>query len=308
MKKLLSLLLCLAILASAVLVSNALPCIHVYRKTEQASSCIQRAATVYTCLRCSHSYKEYAPLYTAPDGFYTLLEAEREGDTLTVTVSIDNSPGLWGAAFSLAYSPDALEPLSAELGNALTDGATVLINTEKNHIRYVWQNAFDENAHDNGILFTATFNVKAKMSDWGLKLNYRNGDLVNYDSGPQTSTAISTVYLGWGEHSYDEGKITVSPTVDKEGEMLYTCTLCGETKTEIIAKLERYIRGDINGDGEISGLDYFDLKLILTQKLKPTPQQTAAANVDEDGDGEIGMLDSFAFKFRLAKGYWPDEE
>ena len=38
-------------------------------------------------------------------------------------------------------------------------------------------------------------------------------------------------------HSWDEGKVTIPPTEDKEGEKTYTCTVCHETKTEVIDKL-----------------------------------------------------------------------
>lgn len=39
-------------------------------------------------------------------------------------------------------------------------------------------------------------------------------------------------------HSWDEGIVTVEPTEEAEGEMLYTCTVCGETKTETLPVLE----------------------------------------------------------------------
>ena len=35
-------------------------------------------------------------------------------------------------------------------------------------------------------------------------------------------------------HAWDEGNIKVEPTCKKEGEVLFTCTLCGEEKTEAI--------------------------------------------------------------------------
>ena len=39
-------------------------------------------------------------------------------------------------------------------------------------------------------------------------------------------------------HSWDEGKVTRPPTYTETGIMTYTCTVCGETKTEEIDKLE----------------------------------------------------------------------
>lgn len=38
-------------------------------------------------------------------------------------------------------------------------------------------------------------------------------------------------------HTWDEGKVTKEATVDEEGETTFTCTVCGETKTEKIEKV-----------------------------------------------------------------------
>lgn len=44
--------------------------------------------------------------------------------------------------------------------------------------------------------------------------------------------------LKWEDsHVWDEGKVTKEATVDAEGEKTFTCTKCGETKVETIAKL-----------------------------------------------------------------------
>ena len=40
------------------------------------------------------------------------------------------------------------------------------------------------------------------------------------------------------EHSFDEGKITKKPTAKADGEKTFTCTICGITKVEPIAKLD----------------------------------------------------------------------
>ena len=39
------------------------------------------------------------------------------------------------------------------------------------------------------------------------------------------------------EHTWNEGEVTKEPSVDEEGVMTYTCTVCGEAKTEAIPKL-----------------------------------------------------------------------
>ena len=38
-------------------------------------------------------------------------------------------------------------------------------------------------------------------------------------------------------HTWDDGKITLEPTCTEKGEKVYTCTVCGETKTEVLAAL-----------------------------------------------------------------------
>ena len=46
------------------------------------------------------------------------------------------------------------------------------------------------------------------------------------------------------KHVWDEGKVTKEPTCTEKGEKLYTCTVCGETKTEEIpAKGHTYVDG-----------------------------------------------------------------
>ena len=39
------------------------------------------------------------------------------------------------------------------------------------------------------------------------------------------------------DHKWDEGKVTTAATAEKEGVKTYTCSVCGETKTEAVAKL-----------------------------------------------------------------------
>ena len=38
-------------------------------------------------------------------------------------------------------------------------------------------------------------------------------------------------------HSWDAGNVTLEPTEEAEGIRVYTCTICGKTKSEAIAPL-----------------------------------------------------------------------
>ncbi|MBE6768726.1 MAG: leucine-rich repeat domain-containing protein, partial [Ruminococcaceae bacterium] len=52
-----------------------------------------------------------------------------------------------------------------------------------------------------------------------------------------------TVVAATGVHTWGEGEITIEPTYETVGEMTYTCTVCDETKTEEIPKLEAPVVG-----------------------------------------------------------------
>lgn len=49
------------------------------------------------------------------------------------------------------------------------------------------------------------------------------------------STVLSTTPKK--DHTWDNGVVTTEPTTEHEGVKTYTCTGCGETKTESIARL-----------------------------------------------------------------------
>ena len=48
----------------------------------------------------------------------------------------------------------------------------------------------------------------------------------------------------YAAHTWDAGKVTEAPTHTKEGTKTYTCTVCGETKTEKVEKLKEHSYGE----------------------------------------------------------------
>ena len=75
------------------------------------------------------------------------------------------------------------------------------------------------------------------------------------------------------------------------------CTECGESDGSVII-------GDIDGDGDVTMLDLYKLKLFLKQAAEPNDKEITSADID--GDGDITMLDSYALRFRVSTGYWKD--
>ena len=64
------------------------------------------------------------------------------------------------------------------------------------------------------------------------------------------------------------------------------------------------IRGDIDGDDEITMIDLYKMKTFLAQTGTPSSDDPYEWNADIDGDGDITMLDSYELKYRISNGIW----
>ena len=84
-------------------------------------------------------------------------------------------------------------------------------------------------------------------------------------------------------HSWEHTHTPKEPTITEEGLAIYTCSACGEFKTEAIPTLERWMKGDLNNDGDINSLDSNLLKRMIVG-IYTNIQAFDAADIDEDGD------------------------
>ena len=103
----------------------------------------------------------------------------------------------------------------------------------------------------------------------------------------------------YGEHKWDSGTITVAPTATTPGIITYTCTICGETRMEIVPALGDRIKGDMDGDGEITVADALSALRIAARLAPETPEMIAVC--DTDGDGAITVADALAILRVAAK-------
>ncbi len=69
-----------------------------------------------------------------------------------------------------------------------------------------------------------------------------------------------------------------------------------------VEETDEVVRGDVDGNGTITMLDSFRLKMYIKQIVVPTEEEVACADVN--GDGIINMMDSFELKYRIVKGEW----
>ena len=62
------------------------------------------------------------------------------------------------------------------------------------------------------------------------------------DAEAATAIAVDSWIIPAAGHIWNDGTVTTAPTCTAEGEILYTCTVCGATRTEALAKLPHAIR------------------------------------------------------------------
>ncbi len=105
-----------------------------------------------------------------------------------------------------------------------------------------------------------TYNTVSASETWRIT-GEKAGDLgtsqfvCKFEVAPQGTTC---------EHAWNDGEITTEATCTQEGVKTFTCTLCGETKTEPIAKLDHV---DANNDNvcDVCGADMGTTEVTYTE-------------------------------------------
>ena len=170
----------------------------------------------------------------------------------------------------------------------------------------------DKRLYEEGeALDTTGLEVTAVYTDGRERVATSGFTVSGYDSAPGTKT-LTVRYLGKTatftvtvleheeihEHVWDDGVVTQSPTYSEEGIMTYTCTLCGETRTEPIPVVIPDIKGDLTGDGVVGMKDLSTLKKALAGAVALTPAEANRADVNNDGI--FNIRDCLALKALLA--------
>lgn len=89
----------------------------------------------------------------------------------------------------------------------------------------------------------------------------------------ETRTVYRYITSGYGDHVWDDGVVTVPATLDTEGEMTYTCTLCGATRTEVIPVLDHFTVTFKDWNGTV----------LKTENVAPGGSATAPADPEREG-------------------------
>lgn len=107
------------------------------------------------------------------------------------------------------------------------------------------------------------------------------------------------------EHSWDGGNVTVEPTTEQKGTMVYTCTVCRREKTESINELvvgtEYTITFDSKGGSAVQPIKA-SAGAAITAPTDPTKDGFVFAGWYESTDGGTTLFDTaFSFSYMPAR-------
>ena len=110
---------------------------------------------------------------------------------------------------------------------------------------------------------------------------------------------------GKAEHSWNGGNVTVEPTTEKEGAMVYTCTVCRREKTEkidkLVAETEYTITFDSKGGSAVQPVKA-SAGAAITAPSAPTKDGFVFAGWYESTDGGVTLSDTaFSFSYMPAR-------
>lgn len=107
------------------------------------------------------------------------------------------------------------------------------------------------------------------------------------------------------EHSWDGGNVTIEPTTEKEGSIVYTCTVCRREKTEkldkLVAEKEYTITFDSKGGSAVQPVKA-NAGAAITAPAAPTKAGFVFAGWYESTDGGTTLSDAeFSFSYMPAR-------
>ena len=235
---------------------------HSYSTAVTAPTCTEKGYTTYTC-SCGESYvDDYTDAlgHNYENGVCTRCgavepnlnegkisvsnERAKAGEEVTVSVSIENNPGIMVMVLGIDYDSSKLELTGFE--NAGLTGWAVQTSA-------VWIG--DENSTYNGVILKLKFKVLENVEDGDIKvtMTYSGGDIANHDEEvimPITEAGKITVY------TLSAGDLNGDGSVNALDLLRMKKLLSGDT-------VELLVSADVNGDGSINALDLLRLKKFL---------------------------------------------
>lgn len=207
------------------------------------------------------AYEQFEQFYQQPvSATVTVIGTEGIPDPDTqpvaVTVNIDGSIG----SKLFKSIPDAA--FTAAKGDHKTAADALLEIFKQNGYTYNGTTGYISGVTDaNGVALIAGDSAHGPWSGWMFTVN---GEMPIKSTDPDTGNILYATLADYelkngdvlrfyfvncptddGDHIWDDGEVTLKPTYNRAGEKTYTCEVCGGTRTEEIAKLDKCSGGEI---------------------------------------------------------------
>ena len=192
-----------------------------------------------------------------------------DGEEFTVSINISGNPGLISLRLTVSYDMEVLE-LKSVSNSALLSGFTQPSSAISSPYTLRWSDSLaTENNTANGTIVTLTFLAKKSAENTEITVSHvesrdKDGGTINF-SGTSLNVTVTCnhTYGEWethnetqhkrvcskcgneeyADHTWDDGEVTTEPTCKDTGIKTYTCTACGETKTETVPVTDEHTWG-----------------------------------------------------------------
>lgn len=158
------------------------------------------------------------------------------GDKVTVTLKLDQTlEKVSSLEYWVWFDAEKVKLVDSANGTASSKTQISALGAEPNYKITIVDTESVGLTVNAGTLYTLTFEaIKAGKANF--RLEYVGVSDTDWNDLGVTATGNITVSIPCKEHAWDEGKVTQEQECEKDEITTYTCTVCGETKTEVTKK------------------------------------------------------------------------
>ena len=245
-------------------------------------------AKYYEKFQGNADYEQFAQFYKQPiSTTVTVIGTEGIEDPnlqpLTVTVNVE------GSTFKEDFTDLEGATYTCSTGDHRTAADAVMAALTENQYTYTGSSTYLSGITDpNSVSLTGGDSAFGSWSGWMFTVNGEM-PIERYDNGQPIYATLGTYQLKdgdvvrmyyvacpteSGQHTWDDGQVTMAATCTENGVMTYTCTMCSDTKTEVIPAT-----GHAYGEPVWSWTDGFKATATFTCANDPSHVKNVTATV-----------------------------
>ena len=245
-------------------------------------------AKYYEKFQGNADYEQFAQFYKQPiSTTVTVIGTEGIEDPnlqpLTVTVNVE------GSTFKEDFTNLEGATYTCSTGDHRTAADAVMAALTENQYTYTGSSTYLSGITDpNSVSLTGGDSAFGSWSGWMFTVNGEM-PIERYDNGQPIYATLGTYQLKdgdvvrmyyvacpteSGQHTWDDGQVTTAATCTENGVMTYTCTMCSDTKTEVIPAT-----GHAYGEPVWSWTDGFKATATFTCTNDPSHVKNVTATV-----------------------------